>query len=109
VDIRKLTAGEAPVRPNTATRITADILIMLLDETAEGADSMWSLKSSPSVFISGSCYPSIKGNNKFVVTGSRIAHPGITRHQCRSLYKKGLSDILSVVSFIITRITLREQ
>jgi hypothetical protein len=81
VNVRKLTGGEDAVRPNTATRITADILIMMLDETAKGADSIWSLKSSPSVFISGNCYPSIEGNNKFVVTGSRIAQPRITRHQ----------------------------
>jgi hypothetical protein len=75
----QLTAGEAPVKQNTAKRITTDIQIMLLDVMAQGADSIWNLTSSPSVFISGNCYPSIKGNNTFVVTGSRMAQPGKTQ------------------------------
>ena len=50
VYVRKLTAGEAPVRQNTATRITTDLRIMLLDVMAQGADSMWNLTSSPLLY-----------------------------------------------------------
>ena len=105
--VRKLTAGDAPVRQNTDARIMTDLRIMLLDVTAQGADSMWSLTSSPSVFISGNSYPSIKCNNEFVVTVSRIGQQGITRNQCHSSYRKGLSD-MSDESFMYIRVTLRE-
>jgi len=87
---RKLTAGEASVRQNTATRITTDLRNMLLGGLAQVADLMWNLKSSPSVFISGNCYRSIQGNNELVVTGSRIAQPGNHKATVSEFVQKGI-------------------
>jgi hypothetical protein len=85
----KLTAGEAPVRQNTATRIATDIRLMLLDVEAQGADSMWNLTFSPSVFISGNCYRSIKVDNELVVTDSRLAQLGNYKVTLSQFVQKG--------------------